>query len=242
MTMFYFDKWNKNGKKLASFLNNNAQKKDFEVLNSNIERLENIITEETKSLFNNKNSFIWFTFFNQFTKLGLDDSKFAEFLHNFVNGLRNTPVDGKFFDTVDELGSTKDKLIIKEKLHILETLMKGYLHIEDTDNEVINEEEFIAEILELDKETIHNDMDFYKESLKDLKDVAIKDGSKLLQEDNNLSLLAMVVYSYKEDIDLEEWLTEYAKNNNTYFKNQRKNYFCMLNDLEKYYMEKNEVA
>ena len=217
MTMFYFDKWNKNGKKLASFLNNNAQKKDFEVLNSNIERLENIITEETKSLFNNKNSFIWFTFFNQFTKLGLDDSKFAEFLHNFVNGLRNTPVDGKFFDTVDELGSTKDKLIIKEKLHILETLMKGYLHIEDTDNEVINEEEFIAEILELDKETIHNDMDFYKESLKDLKDVAIKDGSKLLQEDNNLSLLAMVVYSYKEDIDLEEWLTEYAKNNNTYF-------------------------
>lgn len=242
MTMFYFDKWNKNGKKLASFLNNNAQKKDFEVLNSNIERLENIITEETKSLFNNKNSFIWFTFFNQFTKLGLDDSKFAEFLHNFVNGLRNTPVDGKFFDTVDELGSTKDKLIIKEKLHILETLMKGYLHIEDTDNEVINEEEFIAEILELDKETIHNDMDFYKESLKDLKDVAIKDGSKLLQEDNNLSLLAMVVYSYKEDIDLDEWLTEYAKNNNTYFKDQKKNYLHMVKDLEKNYMEKNEVA
>lgn len=242
MTMFYFDKWNKNGKKLASFLNNNAQKKDFEVLNSNIERLENIITEETKSLFNNKNSFIWFTFFNQFTKLGLDDSKFAEFLHNFVNGLRNTPVDGKFFDTVDELGSTKDKLIIKEKLHILETLMKGYLHIEDTDNEVINEEEFIAEILELDKESIHNDMDFYKESLKDLKDVAIKDGSKLLQEDNNLSLLAMVVYSYKEDIDLDEWLTEYAKNNNTYFKDQKKNYLHMVKDLEKNYMEKNEVA
>ncbi len=242
MTMFYFDKWNKNGKKLASFLNNNAKKKDFEVLNSNIERLENIITEETKSLFNNKNSFIWFTFFNQFTKLGLDDSKFAEFLHNFVNGLRNTPVDGKFFDTVDELGSTKDKLIIKEKLHILETLMKGYLHIEDTDNEVINEEEFIAEILELDKETIHNDMDFYKESLKDLKDVAIKDGSKLLQEDNNLSLLAMVVYSYKEDIDLDEWLTEYAKNNNTYFKDQKKNYLHMVKDLEKNYMEKNEVA
>jgi hypothetical protein len=242
MTMFYFDKWNKNGKKLASFLNNNAQKKDFEVLNSNIERLENIITEETKSLFNNKNSFIWFTFFNQFTKLGLDDSKFAEFLHNFVNGLRNTPVDGKFFDTVDELGSTKDKLIIKEKLHILETLMKGYLHIEDTDNEVINEEEFIAEILELDKETIHNDMDFYKESLKDLKDVAIKDGSKLLQEDNNLSLLAMVVYSYKEDVDLDEWLTEYAKNNNTYFKDQKKNYLHMVKDLEKNYMEKNEVA
>ena len=79
MTMFYFDKWNKNGKKLASFLDSNAQKEDFEVLNNNIARLENIVTEETKSLFNNKNTFIWFTLFNQFTKLGLDDNKFAGF-------------------------------------------------------------------------------------------------------------------------------------------------------------------
>ena len=80
-----------------------------------------------------------------------------------------------------------------------------------------------------------------KESLKDLKDVAIKEGSKLLQEDNNLSLLAMVVYSYKEDIDLEEWLTEYAANNNTYFKDQRKNFYHMVNDLKNYH-SKGKVA
>lgn len=242
MCMFHIDKWNKNGKTLATYLNKNSSCEEFEKLNDNLIRLENVVTDKTKVLFNKKDSFIWFTLFEKFTQLDLDDSQFAIFLNEFVDGLRHKSVDGKLFDIVDETGSTKDKTVIMTKLHILETLMKEYLHIEDTNDEVINEEDFISEIVGLDKEAIHDDIDFYKESLKDLKDVAIKDGSKLLQEDNNLSLLAMVVYSYKEDIDLDEWLTEYAKNNNTYFKDQRKNYHHMLDDLEKYYMKKNEVA
>lgn len=247
MCMFHLDKWNKNGKKLATYLNENSSDEEFNKLDGNLERLENIITEDTKMLFNSKDCFIWLTLFDRFTESGLDDSEFGDFLKAFVNGLRSKTVDGKLFDTVDETGSTKDKSVIVDKLHILETLMKEYLHIEDTDDEAIDEEDFIAEVVGLDKEAIHADMDFYKESLKDLKDIAIKDGSKLLQEDNNLSLLAMVVYSYKEDIDLEEWLTEYAKNNNTYFKDQRKNYYHLLDDLrkyymKKYYMKKNEVG
>ena len=44
----------------------------------------------------------------------------------------------------------------------------------------------------------------------------------------------MVVYSYKEDIDLDEWLIEYAKNNNTYFVDQKKNFIHMRADLEKF--------
>ena len=147
MTMFYFDKWNKNGKKLASFLDKNAKKEDFETLNNNIERLENIVTEETKSLFNNKNAFIWFTLFNKFTKFGLDDSKFAEFLNAFVNELRNKSVDGKLFDTVDETGSTKDKSVIADKLHILETLMNEFLYI--VENENATPSTFVVEMVEM---------------------------------------------------------------------------------------------
>lgn len=243
MCMFHFDKWNKNTKKIAQFLNENACNDEFNTLLDNLNRLNKVITDDTKVLFNGKDCFIWLTLFDRFIELGLDDSKFGDFLKVFVNDLRNKTVDGKLFDTVDGTGSTKDKSVINDKLHILETLMKEYLHIEDIDEEeIVSEEDFIADIVGLDREAIHADMDFYKESLKDLKDIAIKDGSKLLQEDNNLSLLAMVVYSYKEDIDLEEWLTEYAKNNNTYFKDQRKNYYHLLDDLEKYYMKKNEVA
>ena len=70
--------------------------------------------------------------------------------------------------------------------------------------------------------------------LKDLENNTIRDGSKLLEIANRLSLLAMVAYSYKNDVDLDNWLEEYAKSNNTYFMDQRKNYSHMVNDFKQY--------
>ena len=67
-----------------------------------------------------------------------------------------------------------------------------------------------------------------------MKNNTIRDGSKLLDIENRLSLLAMVAYSYKNDIDLDDWLEEYAANNNTYFMDQRKNFIHMVNDLTTY--------
>ncbi len=247
MTMFHFGKWNKNGKKLSMYLNENASKEEFDILDTNIARLENIITEDTKNLFNDKNTFVWLTLFNEFTKLGLDDTKFAEFLYEFVNGLRNKPVDGKLFDNADENGSTKDKAVIIAKLHILETLMDEFLHIDKKGTEVIDEESFIADVVEIDKSEVHENIDLYKEdlngndTLKGLKDNCIRDGSKLLEPQNNLSLLAMVAYSYKSGQDLDNWMTDFASRNNTYFVDQRKNYFYMKTDFEKY-LKRKKVA
>ncbi len=247
MAMFHFDKWNKNGKKLATYLNENSCEEEFNILNENIARLENIVTNETKSLFNDKNTFIWLTAFNEFTKLGLDDAKFAEFLNSFVSGLRNKTVDGKLFDTADDNGSTKDKAVIIAKLHILETLMYEFLHIDKKDTEEIDEEAFIADVIEIDRSEVHKNIDIYKEDLngnnvlKGLKDNCIRDGSKLLDLQNNLSLLAMVAYSYKIGQDLDKWLTEYASRNNTYFIDQRKNYYHMKDSFNKYIQKGREV-
>lgn len=107
---------------------------------------------------------------------------------------------------------------------------------EDNISESANEteEEIITDLLGLEPEKIHSDMELYNKSLSDLTDRTIKDGSKLLNEGNRLSLLTMVIYSYKEDKDLEGWMEEYAKKNNTYFVDQRKNFLHMLNDFEKY--------
>ena len=96
------------------------------------------------------------------------------------------------------------------------------------------DESFISEMLNMDVETVSEDMSFYKESLDDLTSRTIKDGSKLLHNENRLSLLTLVVYSYKEDIDLDDWLIEYAKNNNTYHADQRKNFLHMREDFEKF--------
>lgn len=230
----YIDKWNKNGKKLATYINDNATEEQFEKLNNNIARLENIVTDDTKLLFNARDSFIWFALFDKFTQTGLDDVEFGKFLNSFVNGLRNKEVNGKLFDRVDDTGSTKDKANIVAKLHIIETLMNEYLHIKTEETENITTEEFISKVVDMPIEKVKEDIDFYEESLKDLEDNTIRDGSKLLEVANHLSLLAMVAYSYKNDVDLDDWLEEYASKHNTYNSNQKNNFLNMVDDFKQY--------
>lgn len=234
MLMFHFDKWNKNGKKLSVYLNDNATESEFEHLNENISRLENIVTDDTKVLFNSRDTFIWFALFDKFVKLGVEDNKFGEFLNTFVSGLRNKSVDGKLFDRVDESGSTKDKGNISSKLHILETLMKEYLHIEDNKEENITTEEFISKVVDMPVETVKEEIEDYKEDLEELQRNTIRDGSKLLNVENQLSLLAIVAYAYKNDLILDDWLEDYASKNNTYYVDQSKNFYFMQKSLTEY--------
>lgn len=65
-------------------------------------------------------------------------------------------------------------------------------------------ESFIAENLDMDVAEVRSDMDFYNESLNILLENTVRIGSKLWDEDNRPSMLAMMVYSYKEDKDLEK--------------------------------------
>ena len=228
----FIDKWNKTGNKNPLYINKNATVDQFEKLNNNITRLENIVTDNTKLLFNARDSFIWFALFDKFTQTGFDDVEFGRFLNAFVDGLRDKEVDGKQFDRVDDTGSTKDKANIIAKLYILETLMREFLHIEENEN--VTPESFIADMVDMPVETVNEEMDLYEDSLKDLENNTIRDGSKLLDMANRLSLLAMVAYSYKNDVDLDDWLEEYAANNNTYFMDQRKNYSHMINNFKQY--------
>lgn len=228
----FLDKWNKTSNKNPLYINENATDEQFKKLNDNITRLENIVTDDTKSLFNARDSFIWFTLFDKFTQAGLNDTEFEKFLNAFVDGLRNKAVDGKQFDRVDDNGSTKDKANIIAKLHILETLMNEFLHIEETEN--VTPESFVAEMVDVPVETVNEEIDCYEETLDGLENNTIRDGSKLLDIANRLSLLAMVAYSYKNDVDLDDWLENYAANNNTYFMDQRKNYSHMVNDFKQY--------
>ena len=229
MTMFHFDKWNKNGKKIATYLNENASVNEFNKLDSNLERLESIITDTTKILFNSKDSFIWLTLFDKFTQYGLDDAKFGEFLDAFVNELKDKTVDGKLFYTADEKGSTKDKSVIVDKLHILETLMKEFLHIEKV--EPVTPESFISEMVDMPVDEVKDLMEIYEEDLDELQKNNIKYGSKLLEVANHLSLLAIVAYAYKNDLTLDEWLKDYAEKNNMYLNDQRKNFNYMAKSL-----------
>lgn len=232
----FFDNWKKQTKTAFKYLNNNATKEVFDKLEDNLHRLERIITDDTKNIFNSKDSFVFLTLFDKFTELNLDDSKFAQFLQEFKENLRVTRKnkENKLFDEIDKDKSTKDKAVIASKLEMLETLMKEYLHINETQTNADSEEKFISENVEIDIETVGEDINQYNNTLDDLTTKTIRDGSKLLDKQNRISLLAMVAYSYKVDKDLDDWLAAYAENNNMYLMDQRRNYLRMKNDFESY--------
>lgn len=244
MCMNHFDNWKTQAKTACKYLNDHATEEEFEMFADNLHRLENIVTDDTKNIFNKKDSFVFLTLFDKFARLGIDDEKFAEFLREFQGKLRLIKRNDKelLFDEIDNDASTKDKQVIADKLDMLENMMLDFLHIEKTGSSQISAESFIAENLDMDVEAVQADMDFYNESLNELLDSTVKVDSKLRNEANKPSLLAMMVYSYKEDKDLDDWMSEYAKQNNTYFVDQTRNFLHMKQDFEQYCRENKKSA
>lgn len=242
MCMFHLNDWKKQAKQIGMYLNEHSSKEEFGKLNTNLHRLEKVISKDVKDIFDSKDSFIWLTLFDRFTALDMDDIRFVEFLTAFKNGLREKAVDGILFDSADNGKGTKDKAVIKAKLHTLETLMYEYLRPKEADQNPVEEadaeqaymEAFISENVGIAIDRVTEDMDVYKDTLNDLEERTVKLGSRLLDRENRPSLLAMTAYSYEEDRDLDEWLEEYAKHHTKYFADQRKNYFYMREDFNRF--------
>ena len=235
MCMNHFDNWKPQPKAACKYLNDNATDDEFNAFVDNLHRLENIITKDIKGVFNKKDSFIFLTLFDRFSKLGYEDIKFAEFLRKFEMEFRNTKRNERklFYDDIDKDTSTKGKQVITDKLNMLEKLMIDFLQI-DTELNQEDDEVFIAEVLNMDVGSLHDDMDFYNETLDKLEEKTLKVGSKLLDKENRKSLLSMVVYSFMEDVDLDKWFAEYAKNTDRYCIDQKQNYLRMKESFEQY--------
>ncbi|MCI8454874.1 MAG: DUF262 domain-containing protein [Lachnospiraceae bacterium] len=241
MCTYHLAAWKRQTKEICAYLNQHSSKAEFDKLANNLHRLECIITADIKDIFNAKDSFLFLTLFDRFTKLGVDDAKFAGFLREFKKHLRKKSVEGQCFDGIDRDRGTKDKAVILSKLGLLETLMKGFLGFNDGNPVFSNKEIFIAETVGIEAEKVQDDMEFYENTLMDLQEKTIKLGSKLLEDQNRLSFLAMVAYSYKEDVDLDDWLAEYAKNHDAYLADQKKNYFHMVEDLNRFLNQERSI-
>lgn len=237
MCMFHLDNWKKQSRKMGDFLNKYSGKQEFDRLNENLNRLEAVCGDGIPPVFTSRDSFIWLTLFDRFTAWGVEDRRFTEFADFFCRGrMAEEKINGVAFGEVAGNRSTKDKFVVEKKLEILEGLLKEFLQIGCADERYVDQNEaesFIAEMLHLKAEEIHEDMDFYRESLDDLTGRTIKDGSRLLEEGNRLSLLAMVVYSYREDVDLDGWLAGYAGRNQAYYADQKRNFLRMKSDFER---------
>ena len=235
MATEFLDDWKSSPEDIATFLKTNAKEEHFDNLEDTVERLEKVITDDIGELFDKKDTFIYFSVFARFKKTGLDDGKFIEFLTEYAQSIHTKfdEIENKKEDGKNKKRSTKDKCVVVEKINCVETLMNEYLHVENNNSASYNES-FVAEMVDMPVETVKEKMDCYEETLDVLENNTIRYGSKLLEVANRLSLLAMVAYSYKNDVDLDDWLEEYAENNNTYFIDQRKNYSHMVNDFKQY--------
>lgn len=239
MCMFHLDKWQKQSKKMGGFLNKNSSRQEFDKLNENLNRLEAVYEDCFKNVFTVKDSFIWFALFDKFAAFNISDIKFVDFIKEFNSSLSSKKVNGQAFNEIDKNKSTKDKGVITLKLEILETLMNEFLHIkvENKSNNsscTTENESFIADVLNMDLKKVIDEIEVYSETLDDLIEKTIRYGSKLLDISNRKSLLALVAYSYERDVDLDEWMEQYATKNNMYFPDQRKNFLHMKKDFINY--------
>lgn len=240
MCMNHFDKWNKQPRILCQYLNGHASEEEFDRLSDHLRRLEKIITDDLKELFDKKDSFIFLTLFDRFTKLGIEDFKFACFLKEFKEHLRGTArnADGFLFDEIKRNNSTKDKPVVAEKLAMLERFMMDYLHAGGQNVSTPGKKPLTAK--ELVKAYVaqnvdDQDMELYEIIANDVSEVIEDIDSEFLSERNRPSFVALVGYAVQKDMEqlLKEWLPSFEKKN-ALLSDQSKNYMKMKAAFERY--------
>lgn len=245
MAMFHLDEWQKQPKKIGLFLNKNASENEFSILDENLNRLEKIVDDTTKKLFNTKNSFIWFAVYNNFLKLELNDIEFSKFLHAFIETLCKEKIeefDGMSFKEYDKNKSTKDKKVVKAKINAITSLMYKYFGKEKMeDKEEVNVLRFCQE--NMNEDINRDDIDLYDIAFDDYT-IEVDNDSKLLDKKNRPSFIALVAYAFKEELDmyLPAWMSEYFMTHNSYNIDQVKNYYDMKNDFDLYVKTKKSAA
>lgn len=232
MCMFYPEFWNKQTKQICRHLNQNASRREFLHFKNNIRRLEKVITKDVKEIYAGKDSFLWFALFDRFADRGMPDIRFAEFVTEFKNGLRYKKVDGKLFDSVDKHKGEKDKEVVISRLNILEALMNGYLSDAAEYSTDMNLLDFVRE--SVGYYITGEDIEQYSEVLYDLT-LNVDNSSRLLDIQNRFSLIALVAYSFENDIDLDDWIVRYFDKHSSYISNQTENYISMKKDVDNYF-------
>ena len=232
MATEFLDSWKKTPEEIADFLKKNATEEHFDNLEDTVERLEKVVTDNIGEMFDINDSFIYFSVFARFKKLGLDDEKFVEFMTEYAQSLHNMMKETEIDSETGKKKSTKDKIVVVDKINMVENLMNEFLHINKEDLKEISVVDFVKE--NVNPDVTDEDVEFYSEILDDIT-LEVDNDTKLLDEHNRPSLVALVGYACQNDIDdkLVEWIKEFFVKNFTYKLNQRENFVYMKNSLQK---------
>ena len=232
MATEFLDDWKKTPEEMAEFLKQNANEEHFDNLEDTVERLEKVVTSDIAEMFDANDTFIYFSVFARFKKLGLDDGKFVEFMTEYAQSLHNMMKETEIDSETGKKKSTKDKVVVVDKINMVEKLMNEFLHINKEDLDEVSVLDFVKE--NVNPDATDEDVEFYSEMLDDIT-LEVDNDTKLLDEHNRPSLIALVGYACENEIDdkLIEWIKSFFVNNAMYILNQRENFTYMKNSLQK---------
>lgn len=127
MLINFEDEWKGSPEVIGDFLNSNATTEMFNNLLDYVNRIDVVVKGDAVDRFTMKDSHIFFKVFDEFTKLGLPDEKFGEFMDAFDQELCNKCVDGVNWGELSELRNTRDLKTIKRKVDYLTALLSEFV-------------------------------------------------------------------------------------------------------------------
>jgi len=157
MTTRFLDKWFKDYGEICEYIKENATNEDFEEFRNLVESLEDLVDPSVGQMFDSKYSFLWFGLYARFTKLGVDDDKFNEFMLELnkgiprdekgkiltkepMSGLCIKEIDGVSFEGLLKNTSTKDTNVVKTRIDFLTKLMCDYLGVDVPKDDCVSDD------------------------------------------------------------------------------------------------------
>lgn len=234
MAVFHLDNWKRNPKQMNIFLNNNSDEKEFEQIHKYCDRISKVCEDNFQDVFVTKDIAVWIAIFDKFSKTGLRDDRFFDFVQALKNDLHDKEMNGVTYDLLDGYRNTKDTKVILAKIELLESLMLEYLHISKTEDYISRKVSVLDFVKEnVSKDIAEEDINNYKDDLEILS-LEVDNNNPLLEEKNHPSLIALIAYTYLQDITIDSWFKDFFDKNTNYNPDQRENYIYMINSLNKF--------
>lgn len=231
MATFHLNDWKKTPNDRNEYLEENSSFDEFEKVNEYGNRIAKVCCNKFQNVFVFKDILCWIATFHNFTKLGLEDNKFAEFVNALVNDLHDKVVGEWSYDMLDKEAGTSDKKIIQAKIDTYTALMMDYLHI-DAETLTVNSEETTLSFVQenANPDATEEDIEFYRDMVED----CVKVDEPVYQQCER-AVIAIVAYACmkEQDEEFEKWIQKY-KNQTNFSPSQKVNYTYMKNSFDNF--------
>lgn len=231
MATFHLNDWKKTPNDRNEYLEENSSFDEFEKVNEYGNRIAKVCGNKFQNIFVFKDILCWIATFDKFTKLGVKDNKFAEFVNALVNDLHDKVIGEWSYDLLDKEAGTSDKKIIQAKIDIYTALMMDYLHI-DTETLTINPEETTLSFVQenANPDATEEDIEFYRDMVED----CVKVDEPVYQQCERAVIAIMAYACMKEqDEEFEKWIQRY-KNQTNFSPSQKTNFTYMKNSFDNF--------